>query len=31
MCKKPFKWRKKWEKNWNQVTYCSYRCRKKKA
>ncbi|MBK6507062.1 MAG: DUF2256 domain-containing protein [Ignavibacteria bacterium] len=22
-CKKPFTWRKKWEKVWDQVKYCS--------
>lgn len=26
-CKKPFTWRKKWEKVWNEVKYCSDRCR----
>ncbi len=26
-CNKPFTWRKKWEKNWNDVKYCSDRCR----
>lgn len=31
VCNRPFKWRKKWKKNWNQVTYCSYKCRKKKG
>ncbi|MBM3161488.1 MAG: DUF2256 domain-containing protein [Bacteroidetes bacterium] len=29
-CKKEFSWRKKWEKNWNDVKYCSDRCRKNK-
>ena len=23
VCKKPFKWRKKWAKCWNEVKYCS--------
>lgn len=27
VCKKPFSWRKKWEKNWDEVKYCSDRCR----
>ncbi|MBF00557.1 DUF2256 domain-containing protein [Flavobacterium coralii] len=27
-CGKPFTWRKKWEKNWENVKYCSERCRK---
>ncbi|MDZ4683409.1 MAG: DUF2256 domain-containing protein [Saprospiraceae bacterium] len=26
-CQRPFSWRKKWEKNWEQVKYCSERCR----
>ncbi|WP_083261368.1 DUF2256 domain-containing protein [Crocinitomix algicola] len=30
VCKKPFTWRKKWEKNWEQVKYCSQRCRQNK-
>ncbi|MEE1884794.1 DUF2256 domain-containing protein [Pedobacter flavus] len=29
-CGLPFNWRKKWEKNWNEVKYCSERCRKYK-
>ncbi|MFN5679800.1 MAG: DUF2256 domain-containing protein, partial [Flavobacteriia bacterium] len=24
---RPFSWRKKWEKNWDEVKYCSDRCR----
>jgi hypothetical protein len=27
-CGKPFSWRKKWEKVWEEVKYCSDRCRK---
>ncbi|MBM3452178.1 MAG: DUF2256 domain-containing protein [Bacteroidetes bacterium] len=27
-CNKEFSWRKKWEKNWNEVKFCSQRCRK---
>ena len=27
ICSKPFSWRKKWEKNWDSVIYCSDRCR----
>nr|WP_256487903.1 DUF2256 domain-containing protein [Deinococcus sp. HSC-46F16] len=23
----PFAWRKKWEREWEQVKYCSDRCR----
>ncbi|RYE16560.1 MAG: DUF2256 domain-containing protein, partial [Sphingobacteriaceae bacterium] len=26
----PFDWRKKWEKCWDEVKYCSDRCRKAK-
>jgi hypothetical protein len=26
-CGKPFSWRKKWEKNWDEVKYCSTKCR----
>ncbi|WP_370527206.1 DUF2256 domain-containing protein [Undibacterium sp. CY21W] len=26
-CDRPFAWRKKWEKVWNDVKYCSDRCR----
>ncbi|MDA9163869.1 DUF2256 domain-containing protein [Rickettsiaceae bacterium] len=26
VCEKPFSWRKKWEKTWNKVNYCSKRC-----
>ncbi len=26
-CGKPFAWRKKWEKVWDEVKYCSDRCR----
>ncbi|MSP85781.1 MAG: DUF2256 domain-containing protein [Flavobacteriaceae bacterium] len=29
-CNKPFTWRKKLEKNWNDVKYCSERCRNNK-
>jgi hypothetical protein len=27
-CNRPFAWRKKWEKVWNEVKYCSDRCRR---
>ena len=30
VCNKPFTWRKKWEKVWEEVIYCSERCRKQK-
>lgn len=26
-CQRPFAWRKKWERDWEQVRYCSDRCR----
>ncbi len=26
-CGRPFTWRKKWERCWEQVRYCSDRCR----
>ncbi|MDC3130664.1 DUF2256 domain-containing protein [bacterium] len=29
-CNLPFKWRKKWEKNWKDVKYCSERCSRNK-
>lgn len=31
VCKLPFTWRKKWEKNWEEVKYCSDKCRSNKA
>ncbi|WP_281167258.1 DUF2256 domain-containing protein [Marinospirillum minutulum] len=31
VCLRPFTWRKKWEKNWANVKYCSKRCAKQKA
>ncbi|AYQ31244.1 DUF2256 domain-containing protein [Runella sp. SP2] len=27
VCGRPFTWRKKWEKVWEEVKYCSDRCR----
>lgn len=26
-CGRPFSWRKKWERVWDEVKYCSDRCR----
>jgi hypothetical protein len=26
VCERPFTWRKKWERNWEDVKYCSKRC-----
>ena len=30
-CGRPFAWRKKWKKVWNEVKYCSERCRGNKG
>lgn len=30
VCKFKFSWRKKWEKNWEEVKYCSEKCRNNK-
>ncbi|MDW8431694.1 MAG: DUF2256 domain-containing protein [Flavobacteriales bacterium] len=27
-CGRPFTWRKRWEKCWPEVRYCSQRCRR---
>lgn len=29
-CGKPMAWRKRWRKNWEEVKFCSERCRKNK-
>ncbi len=29
-CNRPFSWRKKWERNWPEVKYCSDKCRMSK-
>ena len=29
-CKRPFVWRKKWQRDWDNVRFCSDRCRAKK-
>jgi hypothetical protein len=31
VCGRPFTWRKKWEKVWEEVKYCSDKCRKNKS
>jgi len=31
VCQRPFAWRKKWERDWEQVQYCSERCRRNKS
>jgi hypothetical protein len=30
-CGRPFQWRKKWERDWEQVKYCSRKCRTEKG
>lgn len=27
-CHRPFSWRKKWERCWDEVKYCSQRCKR---
>lgn len=27
-CQRPFSWRKKWERDWENVKFCSERCKK---
>lgn len=29
-CNKSFNWRKKWSRAWDEVKYCSERCRRNK-
>ena len=31
VCQKPFAWRKKWANRWDEVVYCSERCRRNKG
>ncbi|HIK41955.1 DUF2256 domain-containing protein [Thermoleptolyngbya sichuanensis A183] len=31
VCQRPFTWRKKWEDCWDEVKYCSERCRRRRA
>ncbi|TQF70603.1 DUF2256 domain-containing protein [Pseudoalteromonas luteoviolacea] len=26
VCRRPFSWRKKWQRDWENVKYCSRRC-----
>ncbi|WP_425387874.1 DUF2256 domain-containing protein [Arenimonas metalli] len=28
VCQRPFQWRKKWERDWDRVVYCSDACRR---
>ncbi|MDA7542375.1 DUF2256 domain-containing protein [Gammaproteobacteria bacterium] len=30
VCKKDFSWRKKWERDWDNIKYCSERCKRSK-
>ena len=30
VCDRPFSWRKKWAQHWDDVIYCSERCRRQK-
>ncbi|WP_404340723.1 DUF2256 domain-containing protein [Pseudoalteromonas mariniglutinosa] len=27
-CKRPFSWRKKWQRDWSNVKYCSEKCKR---
>nr|WP_133598006.1 DUF2256 domain-containing protein [Tepidicella xavieri] len=29
VCGRPFSWRRKWARDWEQVKYCSERCRRR--
>ncbi|WP_113908124.1 DUF2256 domain-containing protein [Aliidiomarina celeris] len=31
VCQRPFHWRKKWAKVWDEVRYCSERCRRNRS
>ncbi|MEZ4589563.1 MAG: DUF2256 domain-containing protein [Chloroflexota bacterium] len=31
VCERPFAWRKKWANVWDDVKYCSERCRRRKV
>ncbi|MCE2570513.1 DUF2256 domain-containing protein [Motilimonas eburnea] len=31
VCQRPFSWRKKWQRDWEHVKYCSVRCRNNKS
>ena len=31
VCNKPFSWRKKWERCWESVKYCSEKCKRKRG
>ena len=31
VCRRPFVWRKKWARVWDEVRYCSERCRRNRS
>ena len=31
VCQRPFAWRKKWRDCWDEVRYCSERCRRNRG
>ena len=31
VCLRPFSWRKKWNRCWSEVKYCSVRCRNNRS
>ncbi|MDR5638972.1 MULTISPECIES: DUF2256 domain-containing protein [unclassified Thermosynechococcus] len=31
ICGRPFQWRKKWANCWEEVKYCSERCRRRRS
>ncbi|MGD1861936.1 MAG: DUF2256 domain-containing protein [Leptolyngbyaceae cyanobacterium] len=31
VCQRPFAWRKKWADCWDEVKYCSERCRRRRS
>ncbi|WP_084497911.1 DUF2256 domain-containing protein [Spongiibacter marinus] len=31
VCNRPFSWRKKWQRDWPSVRYCSEKCRRSKT
>ena len=31
VCQRPFNWRRRWQHNWESVTYCSERCRRQRG
>ncbi|MBT0587102.1 DUF2256 domain-containing protein [Alteromonas oceanisediminis] len=31
VCQRPFTWRKKWQRDWENVKYCSKRCASQKS